>query len=238
MSRGISDGNGTALRDTQKGEPINASGFDHRLEIPHPCVERECLDLPVGHAIAASVIADQCVVARQPANDMSPDRAFPIILKVVHPIGGLHQRSSAARYRISETNPARGPAILDLLFHFGRVEGRNVERSPYTLDREDFDRLDDVLQSLRSQFSEAERELSLNLIVSLTRDVNAPRLCDAFQAGRDVDALAINALRVVDDVPNIDAHAELHASRLLEWCVTLSHRVLNGDCAFERTHNA
>src|SRR5262245_33201683 len=99
MSHGISNRNGTALRDSQKGEPINTSGIDHRLEIPHPCVERECLDIPVRHAIAPSVIADQRVVARQPANDMSPDRAFPIIFKVVHPVGGLDQRWSAAGYR-------------------------------------------------------------------------------------------------------------------------------------------
>ncbi len=44
----VRDGDGPALRDAEEGKTIEPGGVDHRLEIAHPRVERELVDVPVG----------------------------------------------------------------------------------------------------------------------------------------------------------------------------------------------
>src|SRR5258708_21783961 len=89
---GIGDGNGTTLRYAQQREPIDAGGFDHALEVARECLVRDVVHLPVGEAVAACVVANQPVPRGQLAQQVAPDRAFPIILEAIEPVGSLEQR--------------------------------------------------------------------------------------------------------------------------------------------------
>ena len=92
----VGDGHGAALGYSQEREALDADHIDDRLEIGHPRVEGELIDVPVGHAITSRVVTNQRVLARQPAKDMAPNWAFPIVFKVVHPVTGLDQEPPAA----------------------------------------------------------------------------------------------------------------------------------------------
>ena len=69
---------------------LDANRIDDRLEVRHPGVERERVDIPIGHAIASRVVANERMSARKPPKDMPPNRAFPIVFEMVHPVSGLH----------------------------------------------------------------------------------------------------------------------------------------------------
>jgi len=92
--------NGAALRYSKQRKAVDTGSVDNRLKISHPSVEGDLIDIPVGHAVAASIIADERVIEGQPANDVSPDRAFPIIFEVIQKVCRLDQRWSAAGDRI------------------------------------------------------------------------------------------------------------------------------------------
>src|SRR5262245_37820495 len=130
MLDSIRDRHGTALGDPQERKPIYTSGVDHCFKITDPGVKRERLDVPVGHAIAPRVIADQGMLARQTTNEVLPDWTFPVIFKVVHPICGLNQRRSTARPGVGETNTVRRATILNLLFEVRRAVVGTVARLP------------------------------------------------------------------------------------------------------------
>ena len=82
----IGDGHGAALGYSEEREALNADRIDDCLKVGHPGVERERVNVPVGHAVASRVVANERVLARQPAQDMPPNRAFPIVFKMVHPV--------------------------------------------------------------------------------------------------------------------------------------------------------
>ena len=72
----------------------------------------------------------------------------------------------------------------------------------------------------------------------LARDADAARLGDALQACGDVDAVAVDARLVVDDIAEVDADAELHPTICFDGGVALGHRLLDGDRALDRVHDA
>jgi len=47
------------------GKAIQAGVVDHRLEVGHPGIERQLLDIPIGKSIAAGVVAQQREISRQ-----------------------------------------------------------------------------------------------------------------------------------------------------------------------------
>ena len=72
----------------------------------------------------------------------------------------------------------------------------------------------------------------------LVRHANSAGLGDALQPGGDIDAVAEDAVFVIDDVAEIDADTELHALLGLDAGVALAHGALNGDRALDRVHDA
>ena len=96
MPHRIGNAHGPALGYSEEREAIDANRLDDRLEIGNPGVERERIDVPIGHAIASRVVTNQRVPARQSAKDMAPNRAFPIVFEMVHPVTRLHQERSGA----------------------------------------------------------------------------------------------------------------------------------------------
>jgi hypothetical protein len=167
MAHRIGDGNGAALRYSQQRKTLQADRVDHRFKIAHPRVERDFVDLPVGETIAARVGANQRVLAGEPAQDVAPKRALPVVFEMVEPGRRPHQGRTAADGCIGEAHAIARAAVADLLL---KVCGPTVvppgQRG--TADREGFDRLGDVLQMLRAELAEFERELAVDLIVGLS----------------------------------------------------------------------
>src|SRR5207245_766734 len=69
----------------------------------------------------------------------------------------------------------------------------------------------DVLERLLAHVFEGEVELARRILPNAGRDANAARLGQAFEPGRDVNAVARDVAVLDDDVADIDADAELDA---------------------------
>jgi hypothetical protein len=61
-------------------------------------------------------------------------------------------------------------------------------------------------------------------------------VCDGLKTRRDVDAVAINASVVKDDITLVDANAKLQATRRVVGGVALSHRPLNCEGSLHGIH--
>ena len=109
MAHRIGDGHGAALRDAEQREPVEAGRLDHALEVAHEGVERDVVDVPVGQAVAARVVADQPVLGGERLQQMAPDRALPIVFQMIEPVGGLEQRRSVVRPRRRRCERRRMP---------------------------------------------------------------------------------------------------------------------------------
>lgn len=73
---------------------------------------------------------------------------------------------------------------------------------------------------------------TVDLVEDRPGDADAAGLGDALEPRRDVDAITVDAVPIVDDVAHVDAHAETHAARLGNICVALRHHRLDLDRAF------
>ena len=98
------------------------------------------------------------------------------------------------------------------------------------------DRPLDVLELDFAGIGEGDADLAADLGMDDVRDENAAMRRLAFEAGRDVDAVAENVVALDDDVAEIDADAELDGRLGRE--VALAHRPLDGDGAFDRIDDA
>ena len=70
------------------------------FEVADERLERNLIDVAVRETVAACVVADQRVIARQLAIEVPPDRTLEIELEMRHPVSGLHQWRPAAHTRI------------------------------------------------------------------------------------------------------------------------------------------
>src|SRR5262245_11158039 len=82
------------------------------------------------------------------------------------------------------------------------------------------------------------RYLCGDLFIHLAGDTNSTGLCKAFETGSDVDAVAIDARVVKDDVTLIDADAKAHAARFFYVCIALRHCSLNCHPTLDCVHDA
>src|SRR6185503_658984 len=141
ISYGIGDGNGATLRYAQQREPIDAGGFDHALEVARVCLERDVLHLPVGEAVAACVVADQPMPGGELAQQVAPDRAFPIVLEVIEPVGCLEQWRSRPDFGIGDADAVRRGAEMNFM-----PQGRRPWRLRFSRDsgRARLDRIPDL----------------------------------------------------------------------------------------------
>ena len=103
---------------------------------------------------------------------------------------------------------------------------------------EDLHRLGDVLQLLPAAVGEIQIELVADQAVDLAGDADAARLRQALEPGRHVDAVAVDIVRLDDDVAEVDPHAEQHAAFLRLIGVQLGHRRLDRHRALDRVDHA
>jgi len=68
----------TSLRDAEQREAFEAGAVHHRFEIADERLERNLFDIAVRQAVAARIVADQGMVARQLAIKVPPNRTLEI----------------------------------------------------------------------------------------------------------------------------------------------------------------
>ena len=115
MAHGKSDRDRCTLADPEQVEFLDAGGVHHALEVVDEGFERDFRRIPVGHAVGALVIADQRVAGRELLEPVPPDGALPVMLEMVEPIRGLHERRPLAHHGIGQTGPVLRVRIAHLL---------------------------------------------------------------------------------------------------------------------------
>src|SRR5712692_6315370 len=70
------------------------------------------------------------------------------------------------------------------------------------------------------------------------RNADASRMGEAFEARRDVDAVAVDLLAIDHHVAEVDADAKLHSAVGWQTYVFRLERGLDLDSALDRIHNA
>jgi hypothetical protein len=96
----------------------------------------------------------------------------------------------------------------------------------------------DVLDLLLAQIIEGEVELVADMVVHRPRHADPAGLGQGFEAGGDVDAVAVDVVVVADDVAEIDADAEFDAPLGRHIGVALGHSLLHLDGAAHRIDDA
>src|SRR5271157_1790555 len=100
MAHGIGDRYRASLRDAEQCEAFEAGSVHDGFEVADERLERNTFDVAVRETVAARVVADQRVVARQLAIEVPPDRTLEIELEMRHPVSGLDEGRPAAHPRI------------------------------------------------------------------------------------------------------------------------------------------
>jgi hypothetical protein len=98
----------------------------------------------------------------------------------------------------------------------------------------DPDRARDVLEGLLAKVLEGDVDPLGDLVVNRLSDADAADVGQLFESGGDVDTVAIDIAFVEDNVPEIDADAELDASVLGDVGVAATHSYLDFCCAAHR----
>src|SRR5262249_41874815 len=107
----------------------------------------------------------------------------------------------------------------------------------FARDAVDADRLRNVLKLLLAEVHKRELHLAADVFMHLAGDANASRLCDAFKSGSNVDAVAVDAGVVKDDVTLIDADAEAQAAVFFHVSIALRHDTLDRHRALDRAQD-
>ena len=110
MADRIRNRDGGALADAEKRESLQLERVHHRLEVPDPGVHRHLARRPVGQPATALVVPDEGMVACELAEPVAPDRAVPVELEMVEPVGGFDQGRAAAHRREGDACAVRGGA--------------------------------------------------------------------------------------------------------------------------------
>jgi len=191
-------------------------------------------------AAASGIVADQCMVLRKPRDGMPSQRAFPIVFEVGQPVRRADQRRPLTNLGPSEPDTIRSTTVVYLLFRCRHRCTRRAARARagVHVHCKDFDRLRNVFQLPRAEFPNIQCELTFDLIVDFARYENLARLRNALQSGRDVDAIAVDAVRVVDYVADIEAYSELHMALRVDHRVVLTQLLLDPECTLHRVYDA
>ena len=101
----------------------------------------------------------------------------------------------------------------------------------------DLDRLGDVLDPLPTHRRKGEFEPLAQLLAHLARDAAPARLGQAFKAGGDVDAVAVDILALHDHVALVHADPKADALRLRHVPLATGHPFLDSDRAGDCVHD-
>ena len=152
MARRVRDRDGAALREAEDREALEPELVDHGLEVAHHRLEREVVDVVIGEAVAALVVAHQRAVVREADEPVPPHWALPVVVEVRDPVCCPNQGRPCADRRERKASAVVGGAELDVLPQlFRHLEPRPFHRVGGLLHRRDeavpppVDRLHDLL---------------------------------------------------------------------------------------------
>src|SRR5262245_29867766 len=77
-------------------------------------LERDIVHVPVGQAVAATVVADQAETLRQKMQQRRAKRIVPFVLDMGEPVGGSHERHALPGTSDREIDPVARAAERDL----------------------------------------------------------------------------------------------------------------------------
>ena len=96
-----------AAGHAEEREPLEAGGLHDRLEVAETRLEAEVVDVPIGHAEAALVVADDRGDRPERLEEVAPDRALPVVLEMAQPTRGDDQRRAGPVDGVGERVPSR-----------------------------------------------------------------------------------------------------------------------------------
>ena len=111
---------GRAAGHPEQGEAIQAGRGQYGLEIPDACLDREVVDVPVGHPEASLVVPNDGRERAELVEEVAPHRTLPVVLEVAEPARDDDQWRPVAVDGIGEAHAVRGTAETDLLLDTGR----------------------------------------------------------------------------------------------------------------------
>src|SRR5262249_58789884 len=91
------------------------SRCDYSSQILNPALEGEVADIPIGHPAAAFIVTQKVKVVAKETNPVLPDRTFPIIFEVGHPVCCLNQHGTRTRLSPRELHSVPCAYIADSL---------------------------------------------------------------------------------------------------------------------------
>jgi hypothetical protein len=96
----------------------------------------------------------------------------------------------------------------------------------------------DILERSLADIAQRQAELAEDRFAHRGGHADAAGFGERLEPRRDIDAVAIGARSVVDDVAEIDADADQHPAVRWNIEVALGHNLLDGDGAFDCAHRA
>lgn len=104
MADGVGNGDGAALGVAEKREFVEAGGVDNDFKIADPGFEGNVCNIPCGEAVAAAVIAKNIGAAREIADPVAPDGAFPFEIEVIETVGDFDEGKAGADRSVGEAD--------------------------------------------------------------------------------------------------------------------------------------
>src|SRR4029453_5898900 len=89
MTHRIGDRYRAALRNPKQRKSLYSDRIDDAFKVTYEGIEQKCLELPMGQAVSARIVPNQPVFGGENMQQMTPDRALPIIVEMIEPIGGF-----------------------------------------------------------------------------------------------------------------------------------------------------
>src|SRR6184192_2512246 len=115
MTRRVGNRDSAALRNPKQRKSLYSGRLNNAFEVAYEAVERNVIELPIRQAVAARVVPDQPVVGGEDMQQVTPDRALPVIFEMIEPIGGFDQRRALSCERIGNADSIGCGAEVNLL---------------------------------------------------------------------------------------------------------------------------
>src|SRR5215510_693791 len=116
MTHRVGNRDRAALRNPKQRKPLHSGRLDNAFEVAYKSVERNVIELPIGQAVAARIVPDQPVFGGEDMQQVTPDRALPVVFEMIEPIGGFDQRRAMSCERIGNADSIGRGAEVNLLW--------------------------------------------------------------------------------------------------------------------------
>src|SRR5262249_51363079 len=149
----------------QERKSFDSRSVDDRFQVANECLEGNLLDVPIRKAVAPRVISDKTVIARQPTENVAPNRTVPIVFEMAEPVRCLNERRSLPHCCICNANPVgRGAESNLLLEPFIGLTVHNDGLDRGTARAESLSQRFDIAGAGTAEFLHADFKLALSFL--------------------------------------------------------------------------